>query len=351
MQKLAKLAIALALTLNSFAFAAPAGSAPNPPALFSPPDGSTLASFGTNLTWSNQPGTTQLHIQIIPTNNDGPGVNLLLNPVSNFAVPEPPIWYGLLPDMTYTWRVRTATAPGAASESDYTAWASRTFRTPKVSSGSISALSPGIGAIVSTLTPTLQWSNSRSDVFYYELQLTKDGTFDTDPATATAMVYGALIHGGASTPPNSYTVPSDFPLESGVKYYWRVRPRVQGDGAQVDWPQPSSFQILATSAATPTPIPVPAPSPTPTPAPSGGEVDGGSTGYRIAFASNKDSGKEDNWEVYVMNADGTNETRVTNNVAQDRWPTWSPDGRRIAFESNRDGNDEIYVSNINGRLV
>jgi hypothetical protein len=65
---------------------------------------------------------------------------------------------------------------------------------------------------------------------------------------------------------------------------------------------------------------------------------------RIAFTSNRDG----NWEIYVMNADGSGVTRLTNNPAEDDLPSWSPDGRRIAFASNRDGNREIYVMNADG---
>ena len=43
------------------------------------------------------------------------------------------------------------------------------------------------------------------------------------------------MHGGASTPANSYVVPEAFPLEAGEIYYWRVRPRIQGDGDPLPW--------------------------------------------------------------------------------------------------------------------
>jgi Tol biopolymer transport system component len=67
-------------------------------------------------------------------------------------------------------------------------------------------------------------------------------------------------------------------------------------------------------------------------------------GTKIAFSSNRD----DNFEIYLMNADGSNQTRVTNNSADDQSPHWSPDGTKIAFASNRDGNREIYVMNADG---
>ena len=70
-------------------------------------------------------------------------------------------------------------------------------------------------------------------------------------------------------------------------------------------------------------------------------------GRRIAFASDRDG----NTEVYVMNADGSGVTRLTVNDAVDSSPSWSPDGRRIAFVSTRDGNWEIYVMNADGSGV
>ena len=65
---------------------------------------------------------------------------------------------------------------------------------------------------------------------------------------------------------------------------------------------------------------------------------------RIAFVSTRDG----NAEIYVMNADGTGVTRLTDNTAGDYNPAWSPDGKRIAFYSQRDGNAEIYVMNADG---
>jgi Tol biopolymer transport system component len=52
-----------------------------------------------------------------------------------------------------------------------------------------------------------------------------------------------------------------------------------------------------------------------------------------------------------MNADGSGQINLTNNPADDGVPSWSPDGRRIAFVSNRDGNLEIYVMNADGSGV
>jgi Tol biopolymer transport system component len=55
------------------------------------------------------------------------------------------------------------------------------------------------------------------------------------------------------------------------------------------------------------------------------------------------------WEIYVMQADGTSIRQLTDNRRiQDRLPRWSPDGQHIAFTSDRDGNTEIYVMDADG---
>lgn len=56
----------------------------------------------------------------------------------------------------------------------------------------------------------------------------------------------------------------------------------------------------------------------------------------------------DNYDIYTINADGSNNTRVTNHAAMDTYPSLSSDGRRIAFASRRDGKFTIYSMNIDG---
>ncbi|HEY3021582.1 MAG TPA: DPP IV N-terminal domain-containing protein [Solirubrobacteraceae bacterium] len=67
-------------------------------------------------------------------------------------------------------------------------------------------------------------------------------------------------------------------------------------------------------------------------------------GTKLAFTSDR-AGNED---VYVMNADGGGVRRLTDSPGDDADPAWSPDGRRIAFTSDRDGDQEVYVMNADG---
>lgn len=231
-------------------------AAPSAPTLSGPSDGSTLTSFSPTLTWRNPTGVTQIHVQVAPANNDGPGVDLHLGSAeTSLTVPAPPQWYGLLPDLTYTWRARVSNAAGFAGLTDgsWSPWAERRFRTPRVTSGGIGAVSPAPGATGVSRTPALQWSSNRSDLYYYEVQLSRDPSFQTDPAKATAAVYWVLLHGGVTNPTNSFT---GVQLEPGSTYFWRVRPRVQGDGRPVAWTDPFSFTTEGASASFPAGGPV-----------------------------------------------------------------------------------------------
>jgi serine/threonine protein kinase len=88
---------------------------------------------------------------------------------------------------------------------------------------------------------------------------------------------------------------------------------------------------------TPTPTPEPTLPPTETPAPQGGD--------RIAFASNRDG----NYELYVMEPDGSNQQRLTNTSAEEWHPDWSPDGTRLVFQcASADGGSNVCVVNADG---
>jgi TolB protein len=67
-------------------------------------------------------------------------------------------------------------------------------------------------------------------------------------------------------------------------------------------------------------------------------------GSKIAFSSDRAG----DYDIWVMNADGSKPVALTKGPGSDMRPAWSPDGRRLAFTSNRDGNYEIYVVGADG---
>ncbi|MCC6803086.1 MAG: PD40 domain-containing protein [Anaerolineae bacterium] len=75
-----------------------------------------------------------------------------------------------------------------------------------------------------------------------------------------------------------------------------------------------------------------------------GSPDWSPDGKQIIFASDRDG----NSEIYIVNVDGSNLRRITNDPADDMDPTWSPDGSQIAFVSERGDNTDIYVMDASG---
>jgi Tol biopolymer transport system component len=67
-------------------------------------------------------------------------------------------------------------------------------------------------------------------------------------------------------------------------------------------------------------------------------------GTKIAWRNDRTG----NFDVCVMNADGSHQTNLTNHSGTDRQPSWSPDGTMIAFASDRSGNYEVRSMNADG---
>lgn len=65
---------------------------------------------------------------------------------------------------------------------------------------------------------------------------------------------------------------------------------------------------------------------------------------KIAFASNQDG----HYEIYTMEADGSDVQQLTFNAADEDFPVWSPDGKHILFSSDRTGISEIFMMNDDG---
>lgn len=73
--------------------------------------------------------------------------------------------------------------------------------------------------------------------------------------------------------------------------------------------------------------------------------------FRRLLRERSSEGTLFNSEVMVMNTDGTDVVNLTRNAWFDGWPSWSPDGSRIAFSSNRSDTYQIYVMNTDGSGV
>ena len=67
-------------------------------------------------------------------------------------------------------------------------------------------------------------------------------------------------------------------------------------------------------------------------------------GRKVVFSSRRDG----NWEIYVVNADGSGQRNLTRNPALDGFPAWSPDGRKIAFVRHHENGERVHVMNADG---
>jgi len=223
-------------------------------------------------------------------------------------------------------------------------------------------------ASLATLTPTLQWGGI-AGADYYAVAI---GKYPYGP--------GSIIYSPQQVSGTSVTVPSGT-LVAGEKYRWNLQAHgpwgwsnvsntiyfqtqastytltvsLQGQGEVSLSPTGGSYSAGTQVTLTATPA-------------SGWQLSGWSgdlTGFlnpaTITMTSNKSvtatfvggyiaftSDRDGNNEIYVMKADGSEQTRLTSNGGQDYFPAWSPDGTRIAFVSDRDGNNEIYVMKADG---
>lgn len=71
-------------------------------------------------------------------------------------------------------------------------------------------------------------------------------------------------------------------------------------------------------------------------------------GEKLVFAKKNDGANDENTEIFTLNIDDQNLKRLTDNGYWDVYPAWSPDGARIAFLSQRESDFDIYIMNTDG---
>ena len=156
----------------------------------------------------------------------------------------------------------------------------------------------------------------------------KTGNGDARISTVSLMVLVAILTAGVLTVAVSSTADAAFPGTNGKIVFWSDRSA--GPGLYTITPGGTAAKLPGTS---------------------GGENHAAWSpdGSRIAFRSPSSS----NYEISVMNADGSGRRQLTTTPVAEGEPTWSPDGSRIAFVNNSSGTDttsdpEIWVINADG---
>ena len=81
----------------------------------------------------------------------------------------------------------------------------------------------------------------------------------------------------------------------------------------------------------------------------GSSTAGAAANGRIVFVL--DDPTQESWEIWTMASDGTDPVRLTNDEWHDDDASYSPDGTRILFSSNRDGDEDVYVMDTDGTDV
>jgi len=120
-------------------------------------------------------------------------------------------------------------------------WSKASFRTP-MPSYTLSSLNPTAANIKAVgPRPILQWKSTNNSLFYWEVQVSPLQDFGDNTWRWHNLVHGAVKHHeGEAQLTNIWFIPQE--LDAGT-YYWRVRPRVQGDGTPAKWGPTWSFRV------------------------------------------------------------------------------------------------------------
>ena len=141
---------------------------------------------------------------------------------------------------------------------------------------------------------------------------------DISRADAPAVTIGELNIKNPGQVPISFQIEYD-PSAIDQRFVYAVQVRIM-EGDQLAFINDTRYQVITRDSPTHVDmVLVKVGRTVPTPPAQG----------HIAFTSNRDG----NFEIYVMNADGSGLARLTNNSATDLMPSWSPDGQKIAFHS------------------
>ncbi len=179
------------------------------------------------------------------------------------------------------------------------------------------------------------------------------------PALPTLASLGRVLRGGppspAYTPPPVHGAPPPVPAAPPRRRRWMLWAAVVGAAVVLGTLCIAAFYIVETFGSGSQPTETPPTSATASqdvtpnlPGGGGGLPTTGTTsgGTRIAF----DSRRSGNLDIYVMNVDGTGLTALTGMTGAERGPAWSPDATRMAFygASTETGNYDIFTINLDG---
>ena len=177
------------------------------PVLTQPPPGDA-SSMGPLLQWTQPPGTTWFQVQVIPFNEDGPGINLVIGDSALVQAAQYQVLWPQLRQRRPQLRAIARHDLPLAGAHEHGADESHGGRLERLGgeqlqdpAGQQQHHHPGGAAVLrggAHAHPDVDLGKLQPAVFYYEVQLSKDYEFGPN-----AFLYSEYVHGGASTPPTA----------------------------------------------------------------------------------------------------------------------------------------------------